>query len=64
MTFDDACAPSSGLVSISLVPSHSPRGRGESLGALAKFLNPVTVLFRLLATCRSGHVTKLTNQLA
>ena len=23
-----------------------------------------TVLFRLLATCRSGHVTKLTNQLA
>ena len=24
----------------------------------------LTVLFRLLATCRSGHVTKLTNQLA
>ena len=23
-----------------------------------------TVLFRLLATCRSGHATKLTNQLA
>ena len=45
----------------SLVPYPlASKYKGQMCGLLASH----TVLFRLLATCRSGHVTKLTNQLA